>query len=66
MEWLAGIWFIVLVGGLPTVLSIVFGLYWLKNERFPWEKAEVEPIDLFENEKQENVKPSYGRGGEVG
>ncbi len=42
MEWLANIWVILLVGGLPTVLSVTLGTYWLKNERFPWEKPEVE------------------------
>lgn len=66
MEWLAGMWFIVLIGGLPTVLSIVFGLYWLKNERFPWEKAELESNSLLEKENPKNVKPHYERGGEIG
>lgn len=37
MELLNMIW-LWIFGLTPIVLSIIFGFYWLKHERFPWEK----------------------------
>jgi len=50
MDWIINLWPLILVGGLPTVLSVTLGVYWLKNERYPWEKEEVEPEVFSDNE----------------
>ncbi|QQK75742.1 hypothetical protein HUG15_09300 [Salicibibacter cibarius] len=38
MSWISDAYLVILFGLAPIVASIVLGTYWLKNERFPWEK----------------------------
>lgn len=40
MGWLTNMIWLWIFGLIPIILSIVFGVYWLKNERFPWERKD--------------------------
>ncbi|WP_280637169.1 hypothetical protein [Alkalihalobacillus sp. BA299] len=40
MGWLGDMFVIVLVGLINIIAAIILGTYWLKNERYPWEKPE--------------------------
>ncbi|MEC5423276.1 hypothetical protein QGM71_07150 [Virgibacillus sp. C22-A2] len=51
MGWIADVWLLLLVGGLPTVLSILLGVYWLKHERFPWEKSD-DSSTMYEEDQE--------------
>lgn len=38
MNWFTEMFWIWLFGAAPIILSLVFGTYYLRNDRFPWEK----------------------------
>jgi len=40
MEWLMDMSVIVLVCAVNMIAAVILGVYWLKNERYPWEKKE--------------------------
>lgn len=39
MAWFTNMIWLWIFGLTPVVLSLVFGVYWLRNERFPWESS---------------------------
>lgn len=38
MNLLTDMFVIWLFGAIPVILSLVFGIYYLRNDRFPWER----------------------------
>jgi hypothetical protein len=40
MEWLTDMSVIVFVSLVNIAAAVFLGFYWLKNERYPWEKQE--------------------------
>lgn len=40
MDWFTDMFFIILVGSINILAAIFLGGYWLKYERFPWEKKQ--------------------------
>lgn len=52
MNWFIDMFLIWLFGAIPIILSLVFGTYYLRNDRFPWEKK----IDRVESEEFDTAK----------
>ncbi len=50
MAWLTNMIWLWIFGLTPVVLSIVFGVYWLRNERFPWERSKHPNYELTNKE----------------
>lgn len=51
MSWFTDMFWIWLFGAAPIILSLVFGTYYLRNDRFPWEKT-----DQLENKETDTAK----------
>lgn len=49
MEWMNDMLVIILVGLANIVASVGLGSYWLKHERFPWEKPQTQTIKTEEH-----------------
>ncbi|WP_404356433.1 hypothetical protein [Cytobacillus firmus] len=44
MGWLADMYVIVIVGILNIAGALILGTYWLKHERYPWEKPKIDSL----------------------
>lgn len=50
MAWFTDMIWLWIFGLTPVILSIVSGVYWLKKERFPWEKSNYPNYELTNKE----------------